>query len=76
MAINLTPELEHVVQGIFAGGQYAIETDVIATALYLLQQRDQLRSELQKGCAELDRGERVDAVEVFNDLRRRYSIGT
>jgi hypothetical protein len=76
MAINITPELEHVVQGVCAGGQYASETDVIATALYLLPQRDQLRGELQKGRAELDRGERVDAVEVFNDLRRRYSIGT
>jgi Arc/MetJ-type ribon-helix-helix transcriptional regulator len=75
MAISITPELEHVVQGIYAGGQYASETDVIATALYLLQQRDQLRRELQKGCEELDRGERVDADEFFNDLRR-YSIGT
>jgi Arc/MetJ-type ribon-helix-helix transcriptional regulator len=71
MAIKITPELEKVVHGIYAGGQYASETDVIAAALHLLQQRDELRSELQQGCAELDRGERLDAEDVFNNLRRR-----
>ena len=71
MTIKITAELENVVQGIFAGGQYASETDVIAAALHLLQQRDQLRSDLQQGFAELDRGERLDADVVFNDLRRR-----
>ena len=71
MAIEITPELESVVHGIYAGGLYASETDVIAAALNLLQQRDQLRSDLQQGCAELDRGERLDADEVFSGLRRR-----
>jgi Arc/MetJ-type ribon-helix-helix transcriptional regulator len=71
MSIEITPELECVVHGIYAGGNYASEAEVIAAALHLLQQRDRLRKELQRGRAELDRGERIDAEELFNDLRRR-----
>lgn len=70
MAIQITPEVESLVNGIYAGGQFASETDVIATALQLLQQREELRRKLQRGCDELDRGERLDADEVFAELRR------
>jgi antitoxin ParD1/3/4 len=71
MAIEITPELQSVVQGIFAGGQYANEGEVLAAALHLLQQRDQLRRDLQQGIAELDSGERLDAPRVFAELRQR-----
>jgi len=71
MAIQITPEVESLVHGIYAGGQYASETDVVAAALRLLQQREQLRSDLQRGCDELDRGERLEADEVFCQLRQR-----
>jgi antitoxin ParD1/3/4 len=71
MAIEITPELEHLVHGIFAGGQFASETDVLATALQLLQQREQLRFDLQQGIDELDRGERLDVEHVFAKLRQR-----
>ena len=67
MAIKITPELENAVHGIYAGGQYATETDVIAAALHLLQQRDQLRSELQQGlCRTL--------TVVSDSTPRMYSI--
>lgn len=71
MAIEITPEVESLVHGIYAGGQYASETDVIAAALQLLQQREQLRRDLQRGCDELDRGERFEADDVFAELRQR-----
>jgi hypothetical protein len=61
MAIEITPELQSVVQGIFAGGQYANEGEVL----------DQLRRDLQQGIAELDSGERLDAPRVFAELRQR-----
>jgi putative addiction module CopG family antidote len=67
MAIEITPEVESLINGIYAGGQYSSETEVIATALQLLQQREQLRRDLQRGCDELDRGERLGADEVFAD---------
>lgn len=70
MSIEITPEIEKVVQGIFAGGQYASQGEVISTALSLLQQRDQLRRELQQGVDELDSGQRLDAGQVFTELRR------
>ena len=69
MAIEITPELASTVQSIYAGGQYASEGEVLATALQLLQQRDQLRRDLQMGIDELDRGERLDADQVFSELR-------
>ena len=47
MGINLTPESEQLLHGIYAAGGYASESDVVAVALQLLQQRDRLKSELQ-----------------------------
>jgi antitoxin ParD1/3/4 len=69
MAIEITPEVESLVNGIYASGQYANETAVIAAALQLLQQREQLRRDLQHGLDELERGQRLDADEVFARLR-------
>jgi Arc/MetJ-type ribon-helix-helix transcriptional regulator len=70
MAIIISPELENILHRIYASGEYASETDVLIAALTLLQQRDRLRNELRKGIAELDHGERVDADEVFGELRK------
>ena len=68
MGIQLSPEIESVVHRIYAGGQYASEAEVIAAAFRLLQQREQLRTDLRQGCDELDRGDRMDAEEVFAEL--------
>ena len=69
MAIEITPQVESLMYGIYAGGQYASEMDVLETALKLLHERDRLRRELQRGCVELDRGDRLDADKVFAELR-------
>jgi Arc/MetJ-type ribon-helix-helix transcriptional regulator len=71
MNISLSPEIEQLLQGIYSGGEYASQADVVSAALHLLKQRDQLRIKLQQGCDELDRGERLDADQVFGDLRKR-----
>jgi hypothetical protein len=70
MAIEITPELESLVHGIFAGGGFASETELLSTALHLLKQREQLRADLKQGCDELDRGERLEAEQVFAELRQ------
>ncbi|MCI0334412.1 MAG: CopG family transcriptional regulator [Planctomycetes bacterium] len=70
MGIEITPEVESLVHGIYADGQYSSEAEVLAAALLLLQQRDRLRNDLRQGCDELDRGERFDGGEVFAELRR------
>ncbi|MEX2317492.1 MAG: type II toxin-antitoxin system ParD family antitoxin [Pirellulales bacterium] len=71
MAINISPDLEQIVHGIYASGRYATEADVISDSLHLLQQREQLRNDLRRGVEELDKGERIDADEVFGELRKR-----
>jgi Arc/MetJ-type ribon-helix-helix transcriptional regulator len=73
MGIELTPEVQNLVQGIYSRGQYASEAEVLSTALQLLKQRDQLRMELRQGIEELDRGERLPAQDVFAELRQRAS---
>jgi Arc/MetJ-type ribon-helix-helix transcriptional regulator len=71
MPIEITPELERLVQGIYASGQYASETDVVTTALKLLRQREQLQKFLEQGIRELDDGQRISVDEVFTELRQR-----
>jgi Arc/MetJ-type ribon-helix-helix transcriptional regulator len=71
MTIEVTNEVVSLMRGIYANGQYASEAEVLSVALQLLQKRDQLRADLQRGCDELDRGERVPGDEVFAELRMR-----
>jgi Arc/MetJ-type ribon-helix-helix transcriptional regulator len=71
MGIEITPEVESLVHGIYSHGRYASEADVLSAALHLLQQRDQLRAELMRGYDELDRGERLSAEQLFSELRQR-----
>jgi Arc/MetJ-type ribon-helix-helix transcriptional regulator len=74
VGIEITPEVESLINGIYAGGQYASQAEIIAAALQLLHDRDQLRRNLKRGCDELDRGERLDADEVFAELRQLLTM--
>jgi len=71
MAIEITPEVEQLIQGIYSDGKYASEAEVIAAALHLLQRREQLRKDIEQGVRELDTGQRIEADEVFAALRQR-----
>ncbi|MEI7450947.1 MAG: hypothetical protein WCJ75_15115 [Desulfomonile sp.] len=46
MVLEITPDLEEMVQSISRGGQYDSESAIIREALYLLRQRDQLRRDI------------------------------
>jgi antitoxin ParD1/3/4 len=65
MNVSLTPQLENYVKQKVAAGMYNSVSEVMREALRLLEERDALkdmklaalRSDLQKGIDELDRGE-------------------
>jgi antitoxin ParD1/3/4 len=71
MTLEITPELQQLVDGIYSEGRYSSQSEVLTAALHLLQQREQLHRKLSEGSRELDNGQRVDAEQVFADLRRR-----
>jgi antitoxin ParD1/3/4 len=73
MGLEITPELEEMVQSILRGGQYDSESAVLREALSLLRQRDRLRRDVQEGIAELDRGERIPGEEVFRELEEKIA---
>ncbi|MCI5065262.1 type II toxin-antitoxin system ParD family antitoxin [bacterium] len=77
MNVNLTPELEALVQNKVASGLYNSQSEVVREALRLLAEQDQLRqahlgklrSALAKGLYEADGGELLDGPEVIQEMR-------
>lgn len=87
MNVNLTPELEKLVQEKVASGLYNNQSEVVREALRLLAEQDQLRqahleklrAALAAGLEQADRGELLDGPEVVkrmrNSLRKRARNG-
>lgn len=83
MNVNLTPELEALVQRKVASGLYNNQSEVVREALRLLADQDRLREAhneklrgaLAEGLAQADRGELLEGpdvvAEVRESLRRR-----
>jgi antitoxin ParD1/3/4 len=57
VSLSLSPDLEQWVQDRVATGPYSSAAEVIREALRLLQTREQFRSDVLAGVAQLDRGE-------------------
>ena len=85
MTVDLTPELELLVQNKVQSGRYNSASEVVREALRLMEQKDEVRSiqlqelrnRIDKGLAQAERGEGVDG-EVFlqgliDDLDNRES---
>ena len=76
MNVHLTPELAQLVQEKINSGRYSSASEVVREALRLLEQKDelhavrlqQLRSRIDKGLAEADRGEGVDGDKFIQGL--------
>jgi antitoxin ParD1/3/4 len=76
--VSLTPELGAFLQSRVKSGRYQTTSEVVRDALRLLQNQEkereeglkQLKSNLQRGAAEAERGELLDADEVFEELRQ------
>lgn len=69
MASSLPVDVQRLVTDMLASGQYESEAAVMREALALLKQRDTLKRDVREALAELDRGEGIDADEVFRELR-------
>ncbi len=72
MTVNLTPELEPFVANKVQSGRYNSASEVVLEALRFMEQKDELRamplhelrSRIDEGLAQAERGEGVD-VELF-----------
>jgi antitoxin ParD1/3/4 len=76
--ISLTPELGAFLQSRVKSGRYQTTSEVVREALRLLQHQEeerevslkQLKAKLQRGALQAQRGELLDADEVFEELRK------
>jgi antitoxin ParD1/3/4 len=76
MNVSLTPELEQLVHEKVKSGRYLSASEVVREGLRLLEERDRLHqlrlSELQQeltiGVQQADRGELIEADDVFAEL--------
>ena len=77
MNVNLTPELEKLIQDKVKSGLYNNQSEVVREALRLLVEKDELRqahlaelrTSLAKGLEQADRGELLDGDEVIREMR-------
>ncbi len=65
----MTPELGAFLQSRVKSGQYQTTSEVVREALRLLQHQEKLKTKLQRGAAQAERGEWLDGDEVFEELR-------
>jgi antitoxin ParD1/3/4 len=70
MTISLTPEFDEYVESLVKSGRYKSNSEVIRAGLRALADQD-LRSWLQEGLDELERGDRVEAKVTLERLRKR-----
>lgn len=77
MNVNLTPELEKLIQEKVASGLYNNQSEVVREGLRLLAEQDRLReahleklrSTLAAGLEQADRGELLDGPKVVDEMR-------
>jgi antitoxin ParD1/3/4 len=75
--ISLTPKLGAFLRSRVRSGRYQTTSEVVREALRLLERHkkereegfQQLKSKLERGAAQAERGELIDRDEVFDELR-------
>jgi antitoxin ParD1/3/4 len=72
--IALTPHFDEFVRAKIDSGRYQSASEVVREGLRLLEERDyrlaNLRSEIELGWQQSERGELVDGPSVFAEIRR------
>jgi antitoxin ParD1/3/4 len=76
MNVDLTPDLEQLVQSKVKSGHYKSPSEVVREALRLSEQRDEVftnheeefRNQIEEGWRSAKRGEFVDGDEVFDRI--------
>jgi len=83
MNISLTPEQQRFIEEKVASGRYHTSADVVREALRLLMEREddkqhqreawvqELRRKIEEGLDQADRGELLDADDVFSEIEKR-----
>ena len=77
MNVNLTPDLEALIQRKVQSGLYNNQSEVVREALRLLADQDRLseahleklRGALNEGLIQADRGELLDGPQVISEVR-------
>ena len=68
MKLDLPNEVNDFVKGLVSQGRFNSEEDAIVEGIKLLMGQEQLRSEVQKGVAQLGAGEFHDEDSVFDEI--------
>lgn len=83
MNVNLTPEMEKLVNGKVASGMYNSASEVVREALRLMNERDELkrlrfenlRAEINRGIDASERGEISDGPTAMARIKEKVGIG-
>jgi len=76
MTTKIPSDLAPFVQRMISERRFLSADDVLATGLRLLQSRETLREEVQKGFAQLDAGKGIAAEEVYARAEDRIVHGS
>ena len=71
MSTGIPSDFGATVQKLIADGKFQDEKEIIAEGIRLVVAREQLHADIQAGIDQLDRGEGIDAKEVYAEARRR-----
>ena len=80
MKINLTPEVQKMIQDRVKSRQYRTAEDVVTAAIFSLRQQEEfgdfepgeLDALIEEGEKDIAAGRVIPGEEVFAELRRRY----
>ena len=71
MSTDIPNDYCNQVEELIAQGKFQDEQAVVNEGIRLVIARDKLHADIQAGIDELDRGEGIDADEVYAEARRR-----
>ena len=82
MNVNLTPELERLVQAKVSSGLYNNQSEVVRESLrqFFMRERakedslDYLRASIAEGLAQVERGEMVDGESALDEISRELEL--
>lgn len=75
MNVSLPPRLGKFIDGLVKSGRYGSASEVVREGVRILHDREEnlrrLRREIDRGIAQLDRGEGIPAEQALRQLRAR-----
>ncbi len=74
MSADIPNDYGNQVQQLIAQGKFQNEQAVVNEGIRLVIARETLHADIQAGIDELDRGEGIDADDVYAEARRRIKI--